>query len=304
MRHFLFARNSFAFFFGLITLLLVVFQFSCKKEIKKETTKEANLKDFKLPQIQSNPWRSAENKANPLDMVGYYHNSGLNYLFEKKILTKSSNKLRGINTRIPTDGYDSELIYDASMDYIGEEFGIPIQQELVNDIPFIQPDSLDISGQSIMDLSVNINGQIDLLPASSNVKNKTSELLSLLLDTSAIYAGNYDLTKDQIMIWENSLINNPLLTEAERNSLLASGSILRYSLLYWLNYDSNLASRTSIGGRFNLMRWLGWALVGAADAIGGYVGFWTAGPIGAIGIGAAGSGLGFLIFQERGWDPW
>jgi hypothetical protein len=282
----------------------MIFQYSCKKETKREVTKDINLKDFKLPPIQSNTWSRAVNKANPLDLIGYYHNSGLNYLFEKQILEKTSSKLKRFTSRIPTDGYDSELIYDASMDYIGEEFGIPIQQELVNDIPFTQPDSLDISGQSIMDLSVNINGQIDLLPASSNVKTKTSELLTLLLDTSAIYAGNYELTKDQIMIWENSLINNPLLTEAERNSLLASGSILRYSLFYWLNYDSNLASRASIGGRFNLMRWLGWTLVAAADAIGGYVGFWTAGPIGAVGFGAAGSGLGFLIFRERGWDPW
>jgi hypothetical protein len=197
----------------------------------------------------------------------------------------------------------AEAIYAESMNYVGSEFGLPVQQELQTTIPYTNPVDIEMSGQYIMELSVNINSQINSLPTSSNVINMTSELLSLLTDTTAFYTGSYEMTKTEIMNWESSVMNSSLFTESEKNTLLASGSILRYSLLYWLEYDNTYLQ----GGRVlrgGFLRWLGWALVGAADAIGGFIGFEVAGPVGAVAIGAAGSGLGFGIFRGRGWEPW
>jgi hypothetical protein len=281
-------------------VILLLVTLSCNKQKDNETSKQISLKDLPLPPIQSNPWSKAVNSANPLDAVGYYHNKGLDYLFKKHVLTQRKTQVSNSTARVTTPA-DNELIYDESMNYIGSEFGAPVQEELQTTVPYVNPSDSDLSGEHFIDLSLNITSQINNLPASYDEINKTSELLNLLLDTTAYYAGDYDLTKQQIINWESSVMNSSTFSLDEKNTLLATGSILRYSLLYWSEYDNTQLQMVARVAKFRLLRWLGWLLVSAADAIGGFCGFWAAGTVGAIGFAAAGSGAAVYVFSERGW---
>lgn len=74
-----------------------------------------------------------------------------------------------------------------------------------------------------------------------------------------------------------------------------------------LQNNNSFQSNSLFGRRF--LRILGWALVGAADAIGGFIGAsictcsLAADIAAGVGLGGAASAAGFFIFRGRGWEP-
>ena len=233
---------------------------------------------FRLTVFRANPkilGGGAENEGNPYDANGYYHNLNLDYIFAN-IGTDSSN----LN------------IYNKSIAYLTSEFGSSVSGSVSSAMPSNSSLVTGVFG-FVDDLSISAyQTGIGGLPVRTVVKNVLFDLLVILTDTSKAYAGDFSDLKSEIISWENGLSIS--LTNSEKQSLLRAGAVARYSLLYWSYYDKTL---------WGFLRWLGWGLVAAADAIGFGVGSSACGPYCGIALGGGASFLGFKIFKARGWEP-
>lgn len=196
-------------------------------------------------------------------------------------------------------------IYENTLAYIVSSFDQAVASNVANQITFPIADSLY---QASLQVPTTIQG----LEASFNTRFFLSQLYTILTDTTSPTAGDLIGTRNQIENWEVGILGHAGLTELERANLLITGSIARHSLFMWAEFEDanyqmlspgNGPSIIQQGRRGGLTRWLGWGLVCAADAIGGFIGSYY-GPAGAIAVGAGGSTAAYLIFKSRGWKPW
>ena len=265
---------------------------------QKEKVKLPSFKIFEGRVPSNTNWILARNPNNPLDIVGNYHNLALLELLKIQEIAgkKKTIRLNGDLEEVP-----SSEIYDGTMYFIENNFGSEVQTNLEQELTFPIADS-------------SYNSCLLFLPTVQNmtesiiVENALSNLFLILTDTTDANTGDYLHLKSKIEIWENQIASNFSYTEEERSRLLVAGSIARHSMLFWISYEqenpSEFGSIIISQGRGGFLRWLGWGLVGAADAIGGFIGAGIGGPVGAIALGAGGSAAGFFIFKGRGWEPW
>jgi hypothetical protein len=231
-----------------------------------------------------------ENPANPVDEFGFRHNEDLDYIFAN--IGPDSNHM------------------DATFDYIESVYGAAARADAEDQVeanlnfPPTRPGNPPVTthGQRYYSALNTFTAQsfknaINGFSLSPTAKAKLVELVDILTDTLSHDIADYDVVKPMLVTWEASVAAT--WTGSARDVLLGTGAVARYSLDYWHTYEQSLGSSAARrpGG---FLRWLGWGLIGTADAIGFFVG---GGGIGGVAMGAAGSWLGFKIFKKRGWRP-
>lgn len=139
---------------------------------------------------------------------------------------------------------------------------------------------------------------INSLVLGSTAKTKLIELVDIMTNDVLYDLSDYDAMQTRLSTWESSV--SSLFSGAALDRFLGTASVAKHSIFYWHTYDANIVdTNTMLRGR-GFLRWLGWGLVGAADAIGFFVG---GGGLTGVITGGAGSYLGFKIFKARGWEP-
>jgi hypothetical protein len=230
------------------------------------------------------------NPANPVDSVGVLHNDDVDYIF----------------ANIGPDSNHMETTYDYIEDRYGAATRADVEAQVTAHLnappqrpgapPLPKHGNLYFGAVNTFSRQAFINA-INNFTLSSSSKAKLVELVNILTDTLSHDIADYDVVKPMLIAWENSVAAT--WTGAARDQLLGTGAVARYSIDYWHAYEASLGSSAARrpGG---FLRWLGWGLVGTADAIGFFVG---GGALGGVALGAAGSWLGFKIFKKRGWKP-
>jgi hypothetical protein len=306
-----------------VLLLVLCMNFSCHKT-GVETVAEKSLRDFSLPAPPDNRWAAARNPANPYDAVGYYHNDLMQRLDKKvdlfvgteTLLLRSANstgtkRINFFNEQdVPAEIL--ETLYQETATYMGQTFGNDVRTAFVQSIPLetVEPPVVTAYTTDIQSLN-----------ASDEAKNYLTSMQNLLTDTlNSSVAGDYEQCRNAIIAIEDNILYDNAISPQEKAQLLAAGSTLRHSLLYWRDVDAELFPGENNFENFRrglnpvnqhnfigvnrakgFLKWLGWALVGAADAMGAYIGANFSGVGGAIAMGALGSGAAYFIFRERGW---
>lgn len=147
--------------------------------------------------------------------------------------------------------------------------------------------------------------------ASSAVKGALTDLIDIMTDTTIFDTESFEYAtiKEGILEWEEAVMTNTNFDSTELVNLLTASSVARFSLLYWWEMDEQLQNNNSLqsnslfGRRF--LRWLGWGLIAAADALGAWMGTSICAPCSlaadiaaGVRLGGAVSAAGFLYLGE------
>jgi hypothetical protein len=152
----------------------------------------------------------AANPANPFDEVGYQHNEGLQ------------------NTRSVwnTPGRTFESVYTGEVNYIHQN----VDNNVVPpDMTYLQNLYTQVNGDAANN-DVNFINSTQLSPLAKTYANQMFSA-ALNPDPNADYFG----VKAAIIQVETTIINDQNLSQSEKQQLLTSASVLRHSMLYWLN---------------------------------------------------------------------
>lgn len=274
-------------FLEFTAIIVVCFFIACKKKAHIDEPKAfqplevLSYRPLDIYPTGNDPWVRAHNPNSSYDANGYFHNLGVDYIL----------------ANIGTDSSHENLL-ENSLNFLGSQFGHNYQDSVSQLIPYRDAEAyftiVDSLRRSAFQNAIAASG------ASSGVQTELHNLLDILTDTlDPDYTANYDTLKYRLMTWEAG-VDQGSLSSADKEALLRSGSIARYSMLYWHNYDSVYVGS---GNRAKWLKWLGWALVGASDAMGFWIGTMGCGPGCGAAIGAAGSTGAFVIFRGRGWEP-
>ncbi|WP_157761389.1 hypothetical protein [Chryseobacterium camelliae] len=129
--------------------------------------------------------------------------------------------------------------------------------------------------------------------ASDKVKAKTSELVNMMYNLASTDKNTeYAEVKARIVDFEAGIMNDASLSQAEKDQLLQTTSIARYSSYLWSNTIDHSDSVSSVTGK---KKWWKWVVVAVCDFAGGAAGTAAGGGVlsvaGAI-AGAAGASSG------------
>ncbi len=232
------------------------------------------------------------NSKNPEETVGKMHNNGMISIMPNynsgSLQATQQNVFSFTKTFMIQNHYDSATLVYA--------YNYSIQH---NYYSFSSMPSID-------SVAVREHNDNNLSTTAENYAFRLANLISSLLDsaTSAVYTS----FANQVIVYENQIINDNSLTTNEKNILLSAHSVARYSANYWMNYynsqSSGLSSanvqvnslrqtpmKATTGGWFNWKDTLGDDVAGAlGGAAGGAIGGSLAGGVGAL-PGAAGGAL-------------
>ena len=255
------------FYVPIILLLAFVCSPGCSKTMDQKEEEAPSIRErVYADQRAGNTWSGAAKSGNSEDSIGYLHNLGVDYLV-------SIDDNYTVRTTI-----DDQVAYDTSSAFYANRYGSTSINAFKSSFPksaFITLTSADYADV------------ISATSYSNSVKSKLTDLFELILDTTASYASEYSTLKDEIVSWENSVIDDRFFSSNDKKFLLSIGSISRYSLLYWNtvkdNNDPNLRSRPKRG-------LFGWLLIGVGDIMGGIAGSGF-GPVGIIVAGGIASGV-------------
>lgn len=190
---------------------------------------------------------------------------------------------------------------EVSLAYIGNKYGSTVQDNTEQQINTIlypvgrpgsnppQPGLIYFGG--VNDFTVqDLHDAINSLSLGATAKARLNDLVTILTDSSARDIADFDVVKAAIINWENLVTTQ--FTGAARDRLLGAGSVARYSSYYWQVYNETIPDGTVTRGRGGFLRWLGWGLVGAADAIGFFVGGGGLSGVSGARSGRGGTGAG------------
>ena len=144
-----------------------------------------------------------------------------------------------------------------------------------NFISIVGSDNFKADSKTI-DLGINdfknyFKNIINNQPMSENGKQNSQKLVNYLFESG--FSSNkvsYQELFDYIVSFENEIIISKNLTDLDKQVLLSSSSVARYSLYFWNNHfkNNNENQTTSSQGR----SWWQWVIVGACDVAGGIAG--------------------------------
>lgn len=255
---------------------------SCNKEGKiinpNQAINNSNSGFVTLSGTDSN-WAQASNSLNPDDSIGYLHNLGLQYILNNVAfgnLNDSTSYSTGIGFCAIKFGKDKasslSLVYNLSD-----------LESIVNGY-----NNYNYNFSQVIQNEANID---------STVKTHLLSLIVNITDSNYAYINNYDSLKSKIVNWENGIISSNI-SSTDKDVLLSSSSILRYSLLAWWNvqFPSNDSGYVTLG---LFRKIVGVVLVAASDAVAGSVGAAIGGPAGAAVVGASASAAAVVILKEK-----
>lgn len=261
-----------------LTLVAVAFAtilvFSCKKQF--QTIEDAPQAQFSYNfsregEISCN---TPENADNLWDSVGIYHNQALEY-----VIQESEGQPKSIPTYI---GYCNQFITNT----------------FEKRVPDISSKLFSASSveKLLSDTSTFFNNTIDSSRFSGSVKTYFKSMISILKDTTDNNSFDYCFIKKKVVEFENTIANDTNLSESEKDEILRTTSIARYSLFYWNNtFQSKLSGGESISVKKR--KWWQWLIIGISDVAGGIAGGITTGPtvigtVAGVVAGAAGASSG------------
>lgn len=128
--------------------------------------------------------------------------------------------------------------------------------------------------------------------AKTELQNFVQHIMDLAFSSSTV---EYDYFYKYIISLENKFLNDSKITKKDKQVILRSTSIARYSLHFWNDYynkyeknDDNKQQR----------KWWQWTIVGVCDVVGGIAGAST-GPATAVTTTAAASTAAHSITNPR-----
>lgn len=195
-----------------IFIFAILLFVGCEQPIVDSTTPIEDKKNL-------NTLIDPSNSNNPYDSSGYYHNLALDYIMQhnEEFGCDSATNVNALKTLLidfeteVLQSIPSNLVEDSINNIFDEYFGYDI---------FLTP--------SQFQAKYNITGP---------VQNK----LNQLINTAELITNSYTLEQviDTIKNLESTWINDQYLTTNEKEILLRSSSILRYSFVYWNNVFNN-----------------------------------------------------------------
>jgi hypothetical protein len=280
----------------LFAILTIIFFASCQKELDKiQQTTDNTSQTNAFQRIDLSPygartsspdWSEAANPAIGLrDTIGYAHNLGAYYVM-------------GICEQTPGEETDQNR-YDLTLNYYEARYGTGTKTWVTTNYPLPVVRSLNA------DSSSRFNNLINSLPISSNGKDRCRELINTLLDTSRVDHEIYSVIKNNIVNWEDIVLNDTILTKSDKEILLSMSSTARYTLL---EYNRRYFAESGVTGRMGSStgaliaakkkKWWQWLIIGVCDAAGVVAGVATGNIPGGISAGAAASGCANTLMNQ------
>lgn len=189
------------------------------------------------------------------------------------------------NRQLTNKGTTDDLVNE-SIRLSNEDFNENYAEYYNNPTVLDVPDIRSIMADSLNNYQNIIAATPDV---SSNYKTKNQQLIQIFMNSAnSPTPVSYEDFRDQIISYENSILNSNNLPQNEKDALLSISSIARYSAYYWYNELGNEAQTGfSFTGKHN---WWEWLIVGVCDVAGGIGG--AAGGVGGAIAGAAGASSG------------
>lgn len=233
---------------GLGVLLFCFFFFSCQKEVSQYLT-GGNGGGVKADTV------SPYNEDNPYDSVGIRHNIGLNAFMVGKTCYWFSNV-----------DLDDLISFGEYYDSIYEINGYGIQADLTNEEFWAY-----INSGKQFQSHMNAYASDTIIDIFARVIN----------DINCGEFSDYNDVKNRILLTEDSVIDNLLaVTKSQEAVLLSSLSVLRHSIFYWSDENTNSGYHTAPF----VASWSDILFIGCADAFGALLGKPLTGSLIAVAI--------------------
>ena len=242
-------------------ILLIIGIVSCNSDDFQSKNNEILITSKSDSRIDEGP----SNALNSWDESGAIHN---------EVLQKVVDNQHKLN-----NDFNSYVTY-ASEVYIAD-YGNPNQETLGTErVRTILADSLNFYKNRVLETTY-----------SESVKTRLFDLINIFETVVKGDEIGYSEFKAEIVNLENDIINDRISLE-EKEILLKTTSVARYSCYFWIN-ELQLSNNRSERRR----KWWKWAIVGLADVAGGFVGGSLMGPAGAV-VGAVETSSGALDIIE------
>ncbi len=208
---------------------------------------------------------SPANPKNKFDYVGDIHN---------QIVSEFVTETEGLKLTNKEVLEKVESITLSNTDYVkrfGSEY-YGLTEEQVN--------------EGIKDFPNEFENIINDLPISEEAKKIFNELVGKTFEIENSQL-SYEEYKDYVLKLEDSIFKNTTLPEKEKDSILYTTSVARYSSYLWVGSNDNSTSKKHFG----------WVIAG--DVVGGIIGGIFGGVVGGIGGASGGSSLVHTINESK-----
>jgi hypothetical protein len=134
------------------------------------------------------------------------------------------------------------LYLDTTIIYLDSGYSLPVVAQRMLDKPFTPgsplsvSDILNLTTGLITDLPNNEANIISGTSYNSATKGYLTSIVHILVTIDSTTYGDtvyYDDVKTKFVALENTIITDPVLSASERNLLLGTAAVARYSLYYW-----------------------------------------------------------------------
>ncbi|WP_294276983.1 hypothetical protein [uncultured Chryseobacterium sp.] len=262
---------------SILTVALLWSAVSCNTNEMSDLNSSARTEISTSGNLASKASDNPENPLNNWEECGKKHNVILNYVITyQKTLDNS-----GL-----TNSEIADKCIVASNNYFNQKYA---QDYNNTQSPF----TVDKIRSILNDGDNKFSNVIQGMNASDKVKAKSSELINMMYNLASTDKDTeYEDVKASIVSFESSIMNDASLSQAEKDQLLQTTSIARYSSYLWSTTIDKSDSVSSVTGK---KKWWKWLVVAVCDLAGGAAGTAAGGGVlsvaGAI-AGAAGASSG------------
>jgi len=262
---------------SILTVALLWSAVSCNTNEMSDINSSAQTQTSNSGNFAAKASDNPENPLNNWEECGKKHNVILTYVITyQKTLDNS-----GL-----TNSEIADKCIMASNNYFNQKYA--------QDYNNIQaPFTVDKIRSILNDGDNKFSNVIQGMNASDKVKAKSSQLINMMYNLASTDKDTeYAEVKARIVDFEASIMNDASLSQAEKDQLLQTTSIARYSSYLWSNTIDHSDSVSSVTGK---KKWWKWLVVAVCDLAGGAAGTAAGGGVlsvaGAI-AGAAGASSG------------
>lgn len=262
---------------SILTVALLWSAVSCNTNEMSDLNSSARTEISTSGNLAAKASDNPENPLNNWEECGQKHNVILNYVITyQKTLDNS-----GL-----TNSEIADKCIMASNNYFNQKYA---QDYNNTQSPF----TVDKIRSILNDGDNKFSNVIQGMNASDKVKAKSSELINMMYNLASTDKDTeYEDVKASIVSFESSIMNDASLSQAEKDQLLQTTSIARYSSYLWSTTIDKSDSVSSVTGK---KKWWKWLVVAVCDLAGGAAGTAAGGGVlsvaGAI-AGAAGASSG------------
>ncbi|WP_294210316.1 hypothetical protein [uncultured Chryseobacterium sp.] len=262
---------------SILTVALLWSAVSCNTNEMSDLNSSARTEISTSGNLAAKASDNPENPLNNWEECGKKHNVILNYVITyQKTLDNS-----GL-----TNSEIADKCIMASNNYFNQKYA---QDYNNTQSPF----TVDKIRSILNDGDNKFSNVIQGMNASDKVKAKSSELINMMYNLASTDKDTeYEDVKASIVSFESSIMNDASLSQTEKDQLLQTTSIARYSSYLWSTTIDKSDSVSSVTGK---KKWWKWLVVAVCDLAGGAAGTAAGGGVlsvaGAI-AGAAGASSG------------